>query len=90
LRISPNHPRDLAKAVSELFEQRERRLELGRRARRRILKEYGVDVIGPKMEDCFRRAIEHRRRLGPRKTVLGATVTTPQRARTGITERATK
>jgi glycosyltransferase involved in cell wall biosynthesis len=75
LRISPNHPKDLAKAVSQLLEQRERRLEFGRRARQRIVKEYGVNAIGPKMEDCFRRAIEHRRRLGPRNTVLGVPVT---------------
>ena len=78
LGISPNHPKDLAKAVSQLLEQRERRLELGRRARRRIVKEYGVNAIGPKMEDCFRRAIEHRRCLGPRNTVLGAPVTAAQ------------
>jgi len=78
LGISPNHPKDLAKAVSQLLEQRERRLELGRRARRRIVNEYGVNAIGPKMEDCFRRAIEHRRWLGPRNTVLGAPVTAPQ------------
>ena len=90
LRISPNDPRDLANAVSQLFEQRERRLELGRRARHRILKEYGVDAIGPKMEDCFHRAIEHRRRLGPRNTVLGVPVRTPQHARAGITGRATR
>ena len=79
LGISPNHPKDLAKAVSQLLEQPERRFELGRSARRRIVKEYGVNAIGPKMEDCFRRAIEHRRSLGPRTTVLGAPVTTPQR-----------
>jgi hypothetical protein len=42
------------------------------------------------MEDCFHRAIEHRRRLGPRSTVLGVPVTSPPRARAGITERATK
>jgi hypothetical protein len=59
------------------LEQRERRLELGRRARRRIVKDYGVNAIAPKMEDCFRRAIEHRRSLGPRTTVLGAPVTAP-------------
>jgi len=72
--IAPNHPNDLAKAVSRLLEHRERRRELGRRARYRILDEYGVNAVGPKMEDCFRRAIEHRRSLGPRKTVLGAPV----------------
>jgi len=71
LAISPNHPKDFAKAISHLLEQRGRRLELGRRARLRIVKEYGVSAIGPKMEDCFHRAIEHRRRLGPRNTVLG-------------------
>jgi glycosyltransferase involved in cell wall biosynthesis len=87
--ISPNHPKDLAKAISQLLEQRERRLELGQRARRRIVKEYGVNAIAPKMEDCFRRAIEHRRWLGPRNTVLGAPVTTPQRTRAGIAERTT-
>jgi glycosyltransferase involved in cell wall biosynthesis len=74
LRISPNHPKHLAKAVSQLLERREWRLELGRRARRRIVKEYGVKAIGPKLEDCFRRAIEHRRRLGPRNIVLGRRV----------------
>ena len=72
LRIPPNHPKYLAKAVCRLLEHRERRLELGRRARRRILEEYGVKTIGPKVEDCFRRAIEYRRRLGPRKIVLAA------------------
>jgi glycogen(starch) synthase len=79
LGISPNHPKDLAKAVSQLLEHSEWRFELGRRARRRIVKEYGANAIGPKMEDCFRRAIEHRRSLGPRTTVLGAPVTAPQR-----------
>ena len=75
LRIPPNHPKYLAKAVSQLLERREWRLEMGRRARRRIVKDYGVTAIGPKLEDCFLRAIEHRRRLGPRKTALGRRVT---------------
>ena len=74
LRIAPGHPKNLARAVSELLERREFRHDLGRRARRRIVNEYGVSAIGPKLEDCFRRAIEHRRRLGPRTTFLGGLI----------------
>jgi glycosyltransferase involved in cell wall biosynthesis len=79
LRVSPKSPKRLAKAICELLEQRELRLELGRRARQRIIEEYGADVIGPRLEECFRRAIEHRRRVGPRTRVLGLPVSTPER-----------
>ncbi len=71
LRIPPNRPKHLAKAVSQLLERPEWRLELGQRARGEIIKQYGVKAMGPKLEDCFCRAIEHRRRVGPRKMVLG-------------------
>jgi len=77
LRVPPHRPRRLAKAVCELLERPEWRLELGRRARQRIIDEYGVEAIGPRFEECFRRAIEHRRRLGPRKSVLGRPLTAP-------------
>ena len=79
LRIPPNHPSDLANAVCQLLERFEWRVELGRRARRRIVEEHGENAIGPRFEDCFQRAIEHRRRLGPRKMALGRPVTAPRR-----------
>jgi len=77
LLVPPNHPPRLAKAVCELFEQPQQRLEMGRRARQRIIEEFGAETMGPRMEECFRRAIEHRRRIGPRTTVLGRPLAGP-------------
>jgi glycogen synthase len=77
LLVPPNRPQRLAKAVCELLDQPQLRLEMGRRARQRIIEEFGAETMGPRMEECFRRAIEHRRRLGPRTTVLGRSLTAP-------------
>ena len=84
LLIRPNHPRHLANVVCQLLERFEWRVDLGRRARRRIVEEHGETAIGPKLEDCFHRAIEHRRRLGPRTMVLGRSVTTLRRFAPGV------
>jgi glycosyltransferase involved in cell wall biosynthesis len=64
--VPPGRPRRLAAAIAGLLASPRRRAELGRAARARVLREFGASRIGALMEESYGRAIERRRRLGPR------------------------
>jgi glycogen synthase len=65
--IPANRPQHLAEAVVALLQDCPGRMEMGARARRRVLTQYGGDRIAPLQEACYARAIEHRRSLGARR-----------------------
>ncbi len=69
--VPPRNPRKLARAICSLLANPARRKELGRTARARVLSEYTLYHIGALQEAGYQRAIEHRRRLGPRTQAGG-------------------
>jgi glycosyltransferase involved in cell wall biosynthesis len=63
LLISPHSSEDLAQAILQLLEQPELCLDLGQRARRRVLECYSRQKIAPLQEQLYRQAIAmHRKR----------------------------
>jgi len=61
LLFPPNSPERLAQSVCQLLDQPELCLELGKRARARVLERYCTSEIAPIQERIFERAIEVRR-----------------------------
>jgi glycogen(starch) synthase len=61
LLFPPNSPERLAESVCLLLDQPGLCLELGKRARARVLERYCTDEIAPLQETIYRRAIENRR-----------------------------
>jgi glycogen synthase len=64
--VSPNSPPELAKSIIGLIDNPKRRIELGIRARARVLSEYNAQHIGKLQEESYARAIARRRVAGPR------------------------
>lgn len=64
--VSPRSPEQIARGISILLADPQRRQVLGLAARERVLSEYSFDRIGPIQERSYLRAIKHRKRLGPR------------------------
>ena len=60
LLIRPKSPRLIAHAACRLLANPELRMELGRRARARVITEYGENCVGPLMEQSYERAIRGR------------------------------
>lgn len=69
LLVPPHSPNKVAAAICALLSDPARRKMLGRMARERTLREYNPDRIGALQEQSYLRAIERRRRLGPRPSV---------------------
>ena len=68
LLVPPHSPNKVAAAICTLLADPARRKTLGQAARERTLREYNPDRIGALQEQSYARAIEHRRRLGPRSS----------------------
>lgn len=66
LLVPPHRPTKIADAICALLSDPARRKTLGQMARERTLSEYNPDRIGALQEQSYLRAIERRRRLGPR------------------------
>lgn len=64
--VVPGNVRRLAGSITRLLRDPDRRRTLGLRARARVSSEYGADRVGGLMEMSYRRAIDRRRRVGPR------------------------
>jgi glycogen synthase len=64
--VAPNQPRQLADAILELAAKPELRIELGIKARARILSEYCPARVGELQEESYQRAIARRQKNGPR------------------------
>jgi len=64
--VAPNRPRELADAVLELAAKPSLRIELGIKARARVLSEYCPARVGRLQEESYARAIAHRKNSGPR------------------------
>jgi glycosyltransferase involved in cell wall biosynthesis len=65
--VAPHHPQLLAAAVNELLDAPSTRMQLGRNARERVLREYTVGRFIDLQGDSYRRAIARRRKLGSRQ-----------------------
>lgn len=66
-RNSIDRPTAIAEAVRQLLENPAAMIRLGEAARLRALAGYTPEYILPRQEECYRRAIQWRRRLGPRR-----------------------
>jgi glycogen synthase len=64
--VAPNQPRELAEKVLELAANPALRIELGIKARARVLSEYCPARVGRLQEESYQRAISRRRKSGPR------------------------
>lgn len=64
--VDPNSPAHLAKSILALLDDPQRRIELGIRARARVLSEYNAQHIGKLQEESYARAIARRTAAGPR------------------------
>jgi len=64
LLVEPCRPQLLAEAIIELLNRPQRRIDLGRAARARVLSEYSAFTIGRLQEESYARAIAHRRSRG--------------------------
>ncbi len=64
--VAPNQPRELADKVLDLGANPQMRMELGIKARARVLSEYCPARVGQLQEESYRRAISRRRKSGPR------------------------
>jgi len=64
--VAPNRPHALADAVLELAAKPALRIELGIKARARVLSEYCPARVGRLQEESYLRAIARRRKSGPR------------------------
>jgi glycogen synthase len=56
--IDPSKPEKIASEIIKLIKNPEFRFELGIKARRRVLTEYGADIIGKKMEEIYDKSIQ--------------------------------
>lgn len=65
--VEPRAPKQIAAAVIELLDNPTLRIQLGGAARQRVLEIYNRDVVGALQEACYQRAIEARRKAGPRR-----------------------
>lgn len=66
LLVPPGQPGEIAAAVCQLLENPELRMDLGRKARARVLAEYSTERIGCLTEESYARAIQWRRAGGRR------------------------
>ncbi len=66
LNVPPRRAFALSEAISALLADPARRMALGQAAREKVQSAYNLPRIGMLQEESYRRAIEHRRRLGPR------------------------
>jgi glycogen synthase len=66
--VDPRNPAQVATATIELLQNPEFRMQLGARARDRVVAEYNVDRIGVQQEASYQRAIQRRQALGSRQT----------------------
>jgi glycosyltransferase involved in cell wall biosynthesis len=57
LLIPPNDPDAIAESVVRILKSDELRMQMGGRARRRVVDQYSVDSIGPQMERSYEKAI---------------------------------
>ncbi|WP_448571721.1 glycosyltransferase family 4 protein [Trichothermofontia sp.] len=64
--VPPRSPHKIAAAVLELLENPDLRMELGRKARQRILDVYNLEKVGVSQEASYKTAIARRKQLGPR------------------------
>lgn len=77
LLVEPRRPELLADAIIELLDHPQRRIELGRAARARVLSEYSAAAIGRQQEESYARAIVRRRAgtVSPRERGSRASLT---------------
>ena len=66
LNTAPGRAFALSEAIGSLLADPARRMALGQAAREKVLSAYSLERIGTLQEESYRRAIERRRRLGPR------------------------
>ena len=64
--IPPKNPAETAAAIISLLDNPEKRIDLGNKARQRVLSEYNAMRIGEMHEASYQRAIERRKSSGPR------------------------
>jgi glycosyltransferase involved in cell wall biosynthesis len=64
LLVSPHQPKEIAESVCRLLGNKELRMDLGRKARARVLSEYNAGRIGLMMETSYERAIRRKREGG--------------------------
>lgn len=55
--ISPNNPKSLAEAIQHLLENRDIRLKMGREGRKRVIKEYSLEVTCRKLSAIYNQLI---------------------------------
>lgn len=65
--VPPYEPSEIAKAILELLQNPQLRMQLGKQARDRVLAEYNQDRIGKMQELSYESAIRHRNALGTRE-----------------------
>lgn len=65
--VDPHRPDQIAKAVVELFNDKNERMRLGQLARQRVLEEYNIYKVGALQEESYLSAIKRRRSAGTRR-----------------------
>ena len=70
--VPPRSPVQIARAVVDLLQNPERRMEFGTLARQRVLKEYNLSRVGALQEASYHRAIARRNAAGPRPNMSDA------------------
>jgi len=66
LLVNPGDIAQLVKAVCSLLEDRKRQIQLGKRARFKVLADHESETIGQRMEQVYADAIDSRKHLGSR------------------------
>lgn len=69
--VPPCNPEKIAEAIIELLENPNLRMQLGQKARNRLLQEYSIERIGILQEASYERAIKQRQAKGSRLQVTG-------------------
>ncbi|MDX2217292.1 MAG: glycosyltransferase family 4 protein [Oculatellaceae cyanobacterium bins.114] len=67
--VPPRHPQGIVETVSELLEHPDRRIELGQKARDRVLSQYSLERLAPLQEASYQRAIARRKAIGSRHKI---------------------
>ena len=64
--VPPHNPAQLAAAICELIESKEKRQQISAAARDRINTAYPARVVAPQIRKEYERTIEYRKKAGPR------------------------
>jgi glycosyltransferase involved in cell wall biosynthesis len=73
--VPPHRPERIADAVCGLLTDPQRRMEMGRGARQRVISEYHADRIAAIQEACYEKAIARRHSAGARRARSSSTTT---------------